>query len=128
MTVQAVPTEADIELLSSNGVLIEQSKGSLFYELKRKKGYFDGANYNIKVTAEGYESQVISITSSANGWYIGGNILVGGLIGWLIVDPATGGMWSLEANNGQDTESLKVILLKDASSEMLSSAKKISKN
>lgn len=30
-----------------------------------------------------------------NGWYLAGNILLGGLIGWIIVDPITGGMWTL---------------------------------
>ena len=30
-----------------------------------------------------------------DGWYIGGNILVGGLIGWFIVDPLTGAMYTL---------------------------------
>lgn len=29
-----------------------------------------------------------------NGWYIG-NLLFGGIIGLLIVDPATGAMWTL---------------------------------
>jgi len=33
------------------------------------------------------------------GWYIAGNILVGGLIGWFIVDPITGAMWNLEPEN-----------------------------
>jgi len=34
------------------------------------------------------------INSSVDGWYFG-NILVGGLIGMLIVDPATGAMYNL---------------------------------
>lgn len=29
------------------------------------------------------------------GWYLVGNIFIGGLIGWLIVDPLTGAMWTL---------------------------------
>ena len=31
-------------------------------------------------------------------WYIGGNILFGGILGWLIIDPATGAMWKLDTN------------------------------
>ena len=92
MTVKATPSSADIKLLSSNGSIIAQSKGSLFYNLERSDGFFDGANYNLEVSSAGYENQIIPLTSSASGWYIGGNILLGGLIGWLIVDPATGGM------------------------------------
>ncbi len=33
-----------------------------------------------------------------NGWYAG-NIVFGGLIGILIVDPATGAMWDIKENN-----------------------------
>ena len=32
-----------------------------------------------------------------NGWYIG-NVVFGGLIGLLIVDPETGAMWRLDEN------------------------------
>ena len=42
----------------------------------------------------GFEDKVISIESSMDGWYIA-NILFGGLIGMLAVDPATGAMWKL---------------------------------
>jgi len=31
-----------------------------------------------------------------DGWYIAGNLLFGGLIGYFIVDPATGAMWTLK--------------------------------
>ena len=127
MSIQAQPASANIQLLSSNGATIYESTGTLFYDLKRKKGFFQGANYNLKISALGYEPQIIPITSSVNGWYLAGNLLFGGvsLIGWLIVDPATGGMWALEAHNGQDIESLKVILKKDATLDQLSSAKKV---
>jgi len=28
-------------------------------------------------------------------WYLAGNIVFGGIAGWLIVDPLTGAMWRL---------------------------------
>ena len=37
----------------------------------------------------------LSMSARLNAWYWG-NILFGGLIGWLIVDPATGAMWKLK--------------------------------
>ncbi|KAB7689054.1 hypothetical protein GBN24_11945 [Plesiomonas shigelloides] len=126
MSVQAVPSSAKIQLISSNGSIISESNGSLFYNLKRSNGFFSGASYNIKVTEDGYQEQVIPLVSSASGWYLAGNIALGGFIGWLIVDPATGGMWALEAKNGQDIENLKVILLENASDKMMAKAKKIS--
>lgn len=45
---------------------------------------------------EGYESKKINIECKLNGWYFG-NILIGGLIGFLIVDPATGAMYKLDS-------------------------------
>jgi hypothetical protein len=36
------------------------------------------------------------VTASPNGWYIAGNPIFGGLIGWFIVDPFNGKMYALE--------------------------------
>ncbi|XXQ51474.1 hypothetical protein ACA040_000098 [Xenophilus aerolatus] len=41
---------------------------------------------------DGYADKEITITPTVSGWYIG-NILFGGLIGMIGVDPATGGMY-----------------------------------
>jgi hypothetical protein len=35
------------------------------------------------------------VTSHPNGWYIAGNLVFGGLIGWFIVDPFNGAMYNL---------------------------------
>ena len=35
------------------------------------------------------------LKATANGWYIAGNFVFGGLIGWFIVDPLTGKMYNL---------------------------------
>jgi hypothetical protein len=44
----------------------------------------------------GYDSHTAAIRRGVDGWYIGGNLVFGGLIGWLIVDPLTGAMWTLQ--------------------------------
>ena len=36
------------------------------------------------------------IPYDVSGWYAGGNLFFGGLIGYLIVDPMTGAMWTLK--------------------------------
>ncbi|MCD9492593.1 hypothetical protein GLP30_17280 [Photobacterium phosphoreum] len=125
MSINTTPDTATISLLSANGSLITKSKGTLFYNLNRSNGYFDGADYNLKIDADGYTTQVVPLVSSASGWYIAGNIALGGLIGWLIVDPATGGMWTLEAKNGQDIENLNVVLLENATDKMMGNAVKV---
>lgn len=42
-------------------------------------------------------NQTVPLSADISGWYFG-NILFGGLIGMLIVDPATGAMWKLPEN------------------------------
>ena len=69
-----------------------KAKLPLMCHWRKKKGYFSGKKYTVKISKEGYAVQTITVDTTPNGWYIGGNILLGGLIGWLIVDPATGAM------------------------------------
>ena len=40
-----------------------------------------------------------NIKPTPNGWYLAGNFIFGGLLGWLIVDPATGAMWNLKPHH-----------------------------
>ena len=62
--------------------------------LKRGAGYFKSEVYTLAFNKEGYAPQQLTITGSTSGWYFG-NILLGGLIGMLAVDPVTGAMYSL---------------------------------
>lgn len=64
--------------------------------LERGAGYFKKAKYKIVIEKEGYKTKEILLEGSPNGWYILGNLVFGGIIGWFIVDPATGSMWTLQ--------------------------------
>lgn len=61
--------------------------------------------YRITLSKDGYNSKVISITSSLDGWYLG-NILIGGLIGMLVVDPASGAMYKIAKGDRLINENL----------------------
>ena len=63
--------------------------------LKSGAGFFSKAEYQVKLNAPGYAEQVVPINFKINGWYFG-NLFIGGLVGMLIVDPATGAMWKLD--------------------------------
>ena len=67
-----------------------------FLYLEAGDGFFSRAYYTLTLEKDDYATKTIPIQFKIDGWYIGGNILFGGLIGWLIVDPATGAMWKLE--------------------------------
>src|SRR6266545_6408792 len=66
--------------------------------LKRGAGYFKKAKYNVTIEKPGYQTEAIVLEGTPAGWYLGGNLLFGGM-GWLIVDPATGAMWTLEPSD-----------------------------
>lgn len=62
--------------------------------LKAGGAYFNGENYSFTFEKDGYVPQTVYLNSGLDPWYIG-NILFGGLIGLLIVDPLTGSMFQL---------------------------------
>lgn len=63
--------------------------------LPADQGFFSRASYVVTFEKENYQSVSMPLKAGMDGWYIG-NVLLGGLIGILIVDPATGAMWSLD--------------------------------
>lgn len=67
--------------------------------LKKSRGFFKSAKYHINCSMDGKPAQQGYVEGGISGWYLGGNLIFGGLIGYLIVDPATGAMWTLEPEN-----------------------------
>jgi len=100
ISISSSPDKANIEIYDVYNMKIWSASTPAIATLKRGDGYFSGAIYRVEITKEGYEKQVIQISSSLNGgWYLPGNCLLGGFIGWLIVDPISGAMWNLEPKN-----------------------------
>jgi hypothetical protein len=62
--------------------------------LDPKRGFFKGQSYTVRFELEGYKTDEVVLRSQLSGWYFG-NIVFGGFIGLLIVDPATGSMWNI---------------------------------
>ena len=50
----------------------------------------------------GYKTSEVRIHSTINGWYFG-NLLLGGVIGMVVVDPLTGAMYTLSPDHIQET-------------------------
>ncbi|MEM8017554.1 hypothetical protein Q4R00_18140, partial [Morganella morganii] len=67
------------------GVTLQKSTGN----------YFGKKQYEVTLSKEDSKPVTLPLKANANGWYVGGNIIFGGLIGWLIVDPFNGGMYTL---------------------------------
>ena len=65
--------------------------------LSSKSAFFVPAKYTFTFKRDGYGEVVKTRSAYLNGWYIG-NVVFGGVLGILIVDPATGAMWRLDEN------------------------------
>ena len=98
VNVRSNPDKANIVITDETGAKIFEGATPTNISLEKKKGFFSGKTYSLTISKEGYANRIVTIDTKANGWYIGGNIIFGGLIGWLIVDPATGAMWTLDTN------------------------------
>ncbi len=97
LNIRSAPDQASIVITDETGAKIFEGKTPTNVSLEKKKGYFSGKKYTVKISKEGYAVQTVTVDTQVNGWYIGGNLLFGGFIGWLIVDPLTGAMWTLDS-------------------------------
>jgi hypothetical protein len=127
MYVTTEPQGANIVVKNKFGGTVTAGETPIVLNLDKGAGYFSGAEYFVEINKQGYQPRTVSIGSSVNGWYVAGNLIIGGLIGWLIVDPASGAMWTLAPDRsvaslteeekkalGVTTNTLKIVLLEDA--------------
>lgn len=96
VTINSTPPGAKVTVTDWKGTITETNTPALL-RLKRGKGYFTGAFYKVRVEADGYKPSEMWLNPKLNGWYAG-NVLLGGVIGLVLVDPATGAMYSLKPN------------------------------
>ena len=87
--------KADIKITNSKNQVVYSGQTPMTVPLNKKAGYFSGETYHIQSDKKGYISTEYLLDTRLNGWYWG-NILFGGLLGMLIIDPATGAMWTFE--------------------------------
>jgi len=92
VSVVSNPSGAKIEVFDSDGKQISSGTTPFVVSLKRGSGFFKAAKYEFKGSLPGQPVRVVGFKSGINPWYWG-NILFGGFIGMLIVDPLTGAMW-----------------------------------
>ncbi|MCB1755740.1 MAG: hypothetical protein KDJ38_09470 [Gammaproteobacteria bacterium] len=96
LPINSEPAGAKISIVDEKGTTIFEGTTPTTVNLAKSDGsYFGGKEYTVKLEKDGFTSQDIVVNSHVNGWYIGGNLLFGGLIGWLIVDPLNGDMYTL---------------------------------
>lgn len=125
--ISSSPSDAEIVITDETGSVVFQGRTPASVVLHKSDGsYWGGKSYSVEISKPGYRGQTIAVESSANAWYIGGNFIFGGLIGWFVVDPLSGKMYTLSpqainstlgaeaAHNNTATDgSISVVLLED---------------
>lgn len=94
--IESTPPGADFLVKDEQGKVVAQGKTPQGVTLQKSTGnYFGKKQYEVTLSKEDSKPVTLPLKANANGWYVGGNIIFGGLIGWLIVDPFNGGMYTL---------------------------------
>ncbi|WP_313584685.1 hypothetical protein [Acinetobacter variabilis] len=136
LTFKSVPEQASISIANKSGEKVHTGVTPATVTLKRGNGFFKPAAYDVTFKKEGFQTKTVQVTGTVNGWYIA-NIIFGGLIGLLIVDPATGAMYTLNPSDinavfeenqtasQKGQQSLTVMLVQDIPANIMIRAKYI---
>jgi len=94
-SVDSNPSGAKVVITNKKGTEVYSGRTPAALKLKSGAGFFSKESYTISLSLDGYETRKVNLECKVNGWYFG-NLLIGGVIGMLIVDPATGAMYKLD--------------------------------
>jgi hypothetical protein len=102
VSIQSNPSGLSFAVINASGETIHTGTTPQVVSLSARGGYFKPAKYTVQVKKSGKVVGTHQVTAGINGWYFG-NILIGGLVGMLIVDPLTGAMYRLPGEITVDT-------------------------
>jgi hypothetical protein len=115
--IDSEPPGAHVSVSDRNGNQMYQGTTPTQVSLRSGAGYFKAQRYTFEFRRDGYEPEVAGLSCVLNPWYMG-NILFGGLVGMVIVDPLTGAMFKpvteqlnvhLHQRNNQDPKFINTI-------------------
>lgn len=133
VSINSNPNGADISITDKKGKEVYKGQSPATVSLKSGAGFFSRAEYQVKISSKGYAEQVIPVIYKLNGWYFG-NLFLGGFLGMLIIDPATGAMWKLDTppisitlhkSNALNTPTLEILNVNEVSDAVKANMVKI---
>jgi hypothetical protein len=86
------PSNATVKIVDLNGAEVYNGEVPATVQLEAGARFFKRQRYTLTFSAPGYMNKTLPLQCKVDGWYWG-NLLLGGVIGMLIVDPATGAMY-----------------------------------
>lgn len=132
--ISSTPSDAAISIVDEGGAEVFKGTTPTSVTLQKSSGgYWSKKSFKVTIAKPGFKTQIIPVEASANGWYIAGNFIFGGLIGWFIVDPLSGNMYTLSPeavakelastsahNNTKTDGSISIALLQDVPANLRS--------
>lgn len=123
VSLNSQPSEARVKITDETGKEIFKGTTPTTVTLEKSDGsYWGGKNYTVHLSKDGFQTQTVALKTTPNGWYLAGNLVFGGLIGWFIVDPLNGKMYTLSPDEVNATlpegsqvsaNELHIVLLQD---------------
>ncbi|MDP3069760.1 MAG: hypothetical protein Q8N18_05695 [Opitutaceae bacterium] len=95
ITISTEPAGAKATVTKAGGDVVTVNRTPCTVSLDPKRGYFKGQAFVLKLELGGHKTVELQLQPAVSGWFFG-NILFGGLIGMIAVDPVTGSMWNIE--------------------------------
>ncbi|MYI77897.1 MAG: hypothetical protein F4077_09130 [Gammaproteobacteria bacterium] len=97
--IDSVPTDMEIVITDRNGDIEYRGRTPTIVNLDARGGYFVRETYTIELYDSGNVVGRKQIDGSIDGWYFVNFLNGPGLIiGFFVIDPITGAMWSLDEN------------------------------
>ncbi len=90
----STPPDAQVQIMDHTGKVVFGGNTPTTATLDKGVGYFKRNQFKVTITKDGFEPASVDLIAGVNAWYAAGNFVFGGLIGWLIVDPLTGAMFT----------------------------------
>ncbi len=93
--VSSMPSGLTFRVTDSEGKSLASGTTPGQATLSTSNGYFQSASYTFTFSKNGKVVGTQEVSSTVSGWYFG-NILIGGLLGMVVIDPLTGSMYTLQ--------------------------------
>ncbi|MRS91778.1 hypothetical protein GJV04_17280 [Enterobacteriaceae bacterium RIT714] len=99
--IDSTPPHAYYSIIDRDGLIIATGTTPQSVIIKKSDGsYFGKRDYTLTLKQQGYYSVMMPLEYRFSHWYTFGNIIFG-VLGWWIVDPFSGGMYTLKEERVQ---------------------------
>jgi hypothetical protein len=97
MKLDSDPKGAKVQIIDQYGRVVFQDITPTTAQIDVGDGFFKKADYTIKFELDGHMTKIYKPDIGIDPTYVVGNLFFGQIIGWLVIDPATGAMWELKS-------------------------------